>query len=227
MTPKEIQILPGQALELESFRKMDYHAVEHYQLPVILMMEHAGLALARMIANKVEKDELVRIGIGNGNNGGGGLVAARRLAAWGYPVCLDLAFKLTKELPVKQLEIALKFGVKTESEYSPRVWVDAYLGFSQRLPLSTFLLDKVEEANRSSAIRISLDIPTGFTGDPSLPYFRPDIIVTLAAPKKILFELDPEIEIYLADLGIPKPVYENFRITPFPFDESGILKIKR
>ncbi len=86
-----------QALSLESFKKMDYLAVEKYDLPIELMMENAGLQLARLIALKATKNSKITIGVGNGNNGGGGLVAARRLAAWGYDVYLDLAVDITKE----------------------------------------------------------------------------------------------------------------------------------
>ncbi|MFT6796061.1 MAG: NAD(P)H-hydrate epimerase [Maribacter sp.] len=85
-----------EALSLETFKKMDYYAVEKYGLSIELMMENAGLQLARLIALKASKECKITVGVGNGNNGGGGLVAARRLAAWGYDVYLDLAVDITK-----------------------------------------------------------------------------------------------------------------------------------
>jgi len=152
-----------QALSLESFMKMDYMAVEKYSLPIELMMENAGLQLARLVTLKATRNSKIIIGIGNGNNGGGGLVAARRLAAWGYDVHLDLAVDITKDLPNTQLKRALLFGVKQGLPAKIDIWVDAYLGFSQRLPLSQVFLDRIAVANASTAHRISLDIPIGIS----------------------------------------------------------------
>ena len=145
----EVQILKADALDLEEFREMDYYAVNQYDLPIELMMENAGLHLANLIADFAPKDQIIKVGVGNGNNGGGGLVAARRLAAWGYPVYLDVFTELTKELVKKQFERALKFGAKNESMPNPNVWIDAYLGFSQRLPLNDSLVEIIGKANDS------------------------------------------------------------------------------
>ncbi len=222
-----VNISKTQALDLTRFKEMDYFAVENYGLPIELMMENAGLQLANLIANSTDStDAVIQIGIGNGNNGGGGLVAARRLAAWGFKVHLDLSTKIDKELPLKQLERAQKFGVQVSSTDHPDIWVDAYLGFSQRLPLSSFLLERIALINNSSCLRISLDIPTGFLGDLAKPYFQAHKVLSLAAAKKILYQLPQESEIYIADLGIPDKVYQQFGITAPPFHQSNILKLE-
>ena len=215
------------AFDLDDFRDMDYYAVKNYDLPIELMMENAGLQLANLTASLIEKHQVVKIGIGNGNNGGGGLVAARRLAAWGYSIYLDTFTDITKELPTKQLERALKFGVKTDIITKPDLWIDAYLGFSQRLPLSQSLLAKIEEANSCNSIKISLDIPTGFLGDLKSPHFHANKILSLAAPKKILYRLSLENEVFIADLGIPVEVYKQFGRTIPPFHIGNLLKLKR
>jgi NAD(P)H-hydrate epimerase len=223
----EINITKEKALEIDSFRDMDYYAVNNYNLPIEIMMENAGLQLANLIARFTQKEQTIKIGIGNGNNGGGGLVAARRLAGWGYSVFLDFFAEITKELPATQLKRALKFGAKTESIDNPDVWIDAYLGFSQRLPLNKTLLKIIEKANNSSALKVSLDIPSGFLGDVKMPFFSADKILTLAAPKKILYNLNSNTEIYIADLGIPKEVYEKFNAEILPFHINGIIKLQR
>lgn len=223
----EINYPKEKALDLDSFRDMDYYAVSNYNLPISFMMENAGLQLANLVASFARKEQAIKIGVGNGNNGGGGLVAARRLAAWGYAVYLDIFTEITKDLPLAQLERALKFGAKIEKISNPGVWIDAYLGFSQRLPLNPSLLKVIEEANNSSAIKVSLDIPTGFLGDTNSPYFKADKILTLAAPKKILYKLNENTEIYIADLGIPKEVYTKFGTETLPFHKNNIIKLKR
>ncbi|MFT7036790.1 MAG: NAD(P)H-hydrate epimerase [Cyclobacteriaceae bacterium] len=217
----------SKALELKDFKEMDYYAVTNFNLPIELMMENAGLQLANLIANDAYRTDVIKIGIGNGNNGGGGLVAARRLLAWGYTVHLDLFTDISKELPKKQLERAMRFGAKESSTDRFDLWVDAYLGFSQRLPLSEALLERLETANESNAMKISLDIPTGFAGDPKATYFECDKVLTLAAPKKILYQLPKSTKIFIADIGIPSSVYEKFEVDPLPFHTSNILKLQR
>ena len=213
-----------QALSLESFKKMDYLAVEKYGLPIELMMENAGLQLARLTASKATRDSKITIGVGNGNNGGGGLVAARRLAAWGFDVFLDIPVEITKPLPKTQLDRALLFGAKKEAITAPDIWVDAYLGFSQRLPLSTVFLEKIALANASAAYRISLDIPIGISKDMNQPMFKAHQIMTLAAPKKIL-EMLPDTEIFVADIGIPTTIYKDFNIEMPQFARQQLIKI--
>ncbi|RKN76961.1 NAD(P)H-hydrate epimerase [Ulvibacterium marinum] len=214
-----------EALSLKSFKEMDYLAVNKYNLPIELMMENAGLQLARLTTKKALKNDKIIIGIGNGNNGGGGLVAARRLAAWGYNVYLDVAVSITKELPKAQLKRALSFGVKEGLPTQKDIWIDAYLGFSQRSPLSQIFVEKINMANASGAHRISLDIPLGILSDGPHPMFMADEVLTLAAPKKILKVLSPETDIFVADIGIPEDIYKKFKITMPEFSKQPILKI--
>ena len=224
----DVNIPLSEALDLSSFKEMDYYAVENYKLPIELMMENAGLQLANLAASSAKGHSTrILVGAGNGNNGGGGLVAARRLAAWGYEVYLDTFTEIKKDLPKKQLERALAFGVRNESTSKPDIWIDAYLGFSQRLPLRKNLMAKINEANECDCQRISLDIPTGFLGNTSKTYFQADKVLSLAATKRILYKLPKETEIYISDLGIPKAVYKKFDISMPPFDQNNILKIKR
>jgi len=84
---------------------MDYCAVKNYFLPIELMMENAGLQLANLIVKSIKnfKDKIL-LEIDNGNNVGGGLVVARRLAAWDCDVYLFQFTNINKELPKKQLE---------------------------------------------------------------------------------------------------------------------------
>ena len=85
--------MPGKksfSLSIDRFKEMDALAIQEYSLPIELMMENAGLQLARLVCEFANLKSDIWIGIGPGNNGGGGLVAARKLSAWGYPVNLDI-----------------------------------------------------------------------------------------------------------------------------------------
>ncbi len=226
---QDIYLPESEALDLSSFKDMDYYAVKKFYLPIELMMENAGWALAIIVAASSNKKDHILIGAGNGNNGGGGLVAARRLAGWGYTVHLDLPVPITKPLPLQQLKRAVAFGalIQDMPEAEPDIWVDAYLGFSQYLPLSTSFTNRIKRANALDAKRIALDIPTGFTGKNSTLYFKANTVICLAAAKKILFDLDKNTEIFISDLGIPQEVYQRFHTPSPPFDTSPILRWSR
>lgn len=217
---------PSETLSIEAFKKMDYYAVGHLGLSIELMMENAGLQLARLIVDSTTTASKICIGVGNGNNGGGGLVAARRLAAWGFDVYLDLAVDISKELPLRQLKRALAFGVNPRPVANPDIWVDAYLGFSQRLPLASPFLNAIEVANTSKALRISLDLPLGLISGSLSPMFNAHQVLTLAAPKDILNELPIETDIRIADIGLPKVVYENFGLKMPLFYRQQIIPSK-
>lgn len=212
-------------LSLEKFREMDYSAVRKYHIPIELMMENAGLQLARLIIHFIPSGGRVLIGIGSGNNGGGGLVAARRLAGWGLQVSLDIPVQNLNELSRIQLKRALAVGVDQYPEDDPDIFIDAYLGFSQRLPLDEAFQKAVEKANRLICHKISLDIPTGFDQDTGETEFIPDAVLTLAAMKTELLLLSNDVKLFLADLGIPDSIYKIFGIEhPSAFRESGILR---
>ena len=223
---KTLQLKPSQQMGLAAFREMDYFAVETLGLDIQLMMENAGLQLARLVARSAKPSDSIVVGVGNGNNGGGGLVAARRLAGWGLNVSLDICGNIDRDLPVKQLERAIAFGVNTMPSQDPQIWVDAYLGFSQRLPLNKAFLKSVIQANESGAFRISLDIPTGISPDLSAPHFDARQVLCLAAPKEILRRLNPEVEIFLADLGLPHEVYSKYGIEQPPFFSDQMIRIE-
>ena len=126
-----------------------------------------------------------------------------------------------------QLERALAFGAIIEPVNEPDVFIDAYLGFSQRLPLSPNLLKTIGKINKLRCKKISLDIPTGFNKVTGELIFKPDIILTLAAMKTELLPLLDQTQIFIADLGLPHSIYKEFGIKPlYEFKESGVLECK-
>ena len=70
---------------LDQMKELDNYTINNFQIPVELMMENAGYHLARLVTKKNEdKHKKTLIGVGNGNNGGGGNSAPGNPA--GYPV---------------------------------------------------------------------------------------------------------------------------------------------
>ncbi|MHA1526114.1 MAG: NAD(P)H-hydrate epimerase, partial [Promethearchaeota archaeon] len=63
--------LPG--ITREQMKEVDRIMVEEYHIPVELMMEHAGLNLARLaVKYSKESGNKYIVVAGSGNNGGGG-----------------------------------------------------------------------------------------------------------------------------------------------------------
>ncbi len=71
--------------DAEGIRAVDRWAIEERGVPEAELMEAAGTALAEAVAGLAPQGP-VRIVCGKGNNGGDGLVAARRLGAMGFEV---------------------------------------------------------------------------------------------------------------------------------------------
>jgi len=215
---------PAFSLSIDQFKEMDALVIQNFALPIELMMENAGLQLARFVSSNSTKEKNIRIGIGPGNNGGGGLVAARRLSGWGYQVKLDIPDRKLKVLPARQLDRALAAGAEITPLSKSDIFVDAYFGFSQKLPLPDIFLASIEKANSDSAIRISLDLPAGFNKNNGEILFNPDLILTMAAPKTELIKFGHGPGLYVADIGIPTDLYEHFGIRQPDFGQSGIVK---
>src|SRR4051794_7058355 len=71
--------------DAEGMRAVDRWAIEEQGIPSLELMEDAGAAVAAATA-ELAGDGPVRVVCGKGNNGGDGLVAARRLAETGFEV---------------------------------------------------------------------------------------------------------------------------------------------
>jgi hydroxyethylthiazole kinase-like uncharacterized protein yjeF len=69
--------------DADGMREVDRWAIEDQGVPSLELMESAGGAVARAVAEMAPEGP-VRIVCGKGNNGGDGLVAARRLAETGF-----------------------------------------------------------------------------------------------------------------------------------------------
>ena len=234
----EFRVSPEELLEIEEFRQLDYEAIKKYNIPLELMMENAGLHLARIIAVHTNKESNILVLAGKGNNGGGGLTAARRLACWGYKVSMYMPDLPGSSLVETQKVRAINCGV-TETDplgtekimrtelMKAEVMVDALLGFSQRLPLPGSYMEILRYATGWDGLKISLDMPTGIISDELSERFPADIICTLAAPKKILFQKAANSIIYLADLGIPKEIYAQKGIVfKIPFEKSSVFTLR-
>lgn len=214
--------------------RLDAAAIDEIGLPLVAMMENAGRHLAA-IAREVGEAPFLALA-GKGNNGGGGLLAARHLANAGEDVAVLLAYPAddltgaartqlgileAAGVPVEVLdpggdsEDALARGAEAAGGETPATLLDALLGYNvdgaPRPPL-----DRVVEAvqGTAGAAVVSLDLPTGLdatTGEAPGPVVDADGTVTLAAVKRgLTVGRGPELagRVCLCDLGIPAIAYD-------------------
>ena len=109
--------LPG--ITSEDMTEVDRIMVEDFRITIELMMELAGYNLANLALNlSRNKYSNYIIIAGIGNNAGGGIVAARRLASWGLNVQIIFPKGVNelKDIPKGQFIRAKQLGIEIVNE---------------------------------------------------------------------------------------------------------------
>ena len=231
--------LPG--ITKEQMIEVDRIMVKELHVPVELMMEHAGLNLARLaIRFRRFKPIEYLVVVGSGNNGGGGLVTARRLHNWNLPVevWLPKGEDALRSIPREQLDRAKEVGVainegEPKTSKSPEVCIlDAYIGYGYSKRGDSVTTEVFSYLAEHSNV-ISLDAPSGLdvTTGVSESGLSPKAILTLAFPKIGLlraFEKTSGV-LYVADIGVPSSIYkERLGIAwNSPFDLVSLSNLDR
>jgi NAD(P)H-hydrate epimerase len=221
----------------EQMIEVDRIAVEETGPNLYQMMENAGRNLALIVIDLIKEKSLgkkVLIFAGTGGNGGGEICAARHLLNHGYePILILSDEKKMQEVPSFQLGIFWKAGgqiipIEKVKDVNPDIIVDAIIGYSLSSAPQGIVLEIIKFINKNNIPTISLDIPTGVlatSGENPGEFVKPEITLTLALPKTGLYP-DKCGEIILADIGIPKVVYEKIGLKyNSPFSDKYIIPI--
>ena len=98
-------------IDTEQMIEVDRAMINDYQISLIQMMENAGRTLAILIRERFldgdAKGKTITVMAGTGGNGGGALVAARRLHNWGAEVSVSLTRPEEKMTPVPRQQLSL------------------------------------------------------------------------------------------------------------------------
>ena len=203
----------------EQMRALDSWAIDELGIPSLELMEAAGGAVAAAVAD-LEPTAPVRIVCGKGNNGGDGLVAARRLAEQGVEAEALLLWGADELSPdaranhdrlsgsgasVRQVDPA---GL-SDALAQAGVVVDALLGTgfsgSPRAPLDS----AIAAINDAGVPVVAVDVPSGVdasTGEVEGACVRADVTVTFHAAKLGLWILPGKAcagRVEVVDIGIP------------------------
>jgi NAD(P)H-hydrate epimerase len=210
------------------------HRAQARGVPGERLMEHAGTAVAAAArALAVDTDRWghgpIVILVGPGNNGGDGLVAARRLAAAGAAVVVALVApgarpstpdaarnwdRIVRDprITIVHTAVARDVAMLGHGIDKAAIVVDALLGTGVRGDLREPIRSAVEVINRARAALVpvlAVDTPTAIdltSGDPSDPSVRADLTITFHRPKTGLLTRNGAAlagRVLVAPIGIP------------------------
>lgn len=200
---------------------------------LLQLMENAGAALSYLTTRYLTgdvSDKAITILAGHGHNGGGGLVAARRLHAYGAHIQVLMPAGPSKAVTIHQRKILAAMGVRVhdvsvldepsiQNIESADLLIDALVGYGLRDSLTGITADLVTTVNRTNIPVISLDVPSGLSSDGDA-FYQPSIkavaTMTLALPKIGL--LLPHVQnlvgrLFLADIGVPPNLYSTISLS--------------
>jgi ADP-dependent NAD(P)H-hydrate dehydratase / NAD(P)H-hydrate epimerase len=195
------------------------------------LMENAGRAVADAVAARAPLGGRIAIVAGPGNNGGDGFVAARLLAARGYPVRVALVGDAAK-LKGDAAEAARRFNGTVEPPSAQvldgaRIVVDALFGAGLDRAVAGPAREMIVAMNACGAPIVAVDLPSGINGSTGAVMG----VAVEAAETVTFFRRKPGHvllpgrlhcgQVHVADIGIPAQVLE--RVRPQTFLDAPAL----
>ncbi len=180
-----------------------------------VLMQRAGLSLARLALALAPHARRVHVFAGPGNNGGDGVVAATHLHRAGLEVQVQLTGDPTRAPAdaADALERARSAGVRMSAaapEGAPDLVVDALLGLGSTRAPAGAIAEAVRRLMATRAPVLAVDLPTGLDADNGQPLgddaVRADWTLSLLTLKPGLFTgagRDLAGAVWFDDLGVP------------------------
>lgn len=228
------------AITTQQMVEVDRLMIEGYGIQLIQMMENAGRSLAELTRRLLGGDvsgRNIAVLCGAGNNGGGGMAAARHLHNWGAEVKISPVFNPVqlKNMPAHQWDILQKIGIqnlKIEQLGQVEIILDAIIGYGLAGDPHGPAAKWISIANQSKIPILALDAPSGLnttTGIPGSPCISAVATLTLALPKTGLLEpaARPVVgDLYLADISVPAELYRQIGLNvPDVFSKDSIIRV--
>ncbi len=204
---------------------VDRAMIEDYHIDLVRMMENAGRGLSHLVRERFlggdARGRRVVVLAGTGGNGGGVLVAARRLHNYGavvevLPTKPDDHFT---EVSGQQLDIVRRMGITVTSDGTSDslevadVVLDGIIGYSLSGAPRGAAGELIRWATAQPGPIVSLDVPSGIdasTGTVHDPAISAAATLALALPKSGVQAPDVRAnvgELYLADISVPPELY--------------------
>lgn len=202
-------------LSVEQIREADKYTILHEPIHSIDLMERAGTNCFNWLINNIDKSSNLLFFCGKGNNGGDGLVIARKMIEAGFQVSvfiIEITSKASEDF-IKQYEriklLTKVFSIDEKSNFpvinTQDIIIDAIFGSGLNKSIEGFVCELIEHINSSKGYVISIDIPSGLFADMDNTITKRGIIkanltLTLQMPK--LAFMFTENEQYIGDFQI-------------------------
>lgn len=182
-------------LDAKQIRELDAYTIEHEPITAIDLMERASRAFVDWFSQHIDGTKNIGIVCGTGNNGGDGLAIARMLDDWGYPIKVWILkggapestdFKINERRLPERVPTYVVQDMREDVLFQGcDVLVDAIFGSGLSRPPSGLYAHVIELINRSEALKVAVDIPSGLMGDAhsSPPIVKADYTITFQLPK--------------------------------------------
>lgn len=199
MTPRTESL----AVSVARMRAVDEAAIQHVGIPRMLLMEHAGLAVAHAVRRMLPRQSAPIVACcGMGYNGGDGLCAAWHLRHWGYPIRVALVGDVSqlREEPAIYARILKALSVSLQELHDEDaaarfaressgggLIIDALLGIGITGPVRPVPAKLIEWMNRQGVPIVAVDIPSGLNADMGLPQgiaVRATTTIAMGLPKQ-------------------------------------------
>jgi ADP-dependent NAD(P)H-hydrate dehydratase / NAD(P)H-hydrate epimerase len=231
----------------KEMRELDRLTIEKFRVPSLVLMENAGEAIAAALIERFGKiaKRGVLIICGKGNNGGDGLVVARRLKKKSIPcevallgrkedISPDAAENLRAYLKVKGKVFeatADQPALLRERLKGKKLVVDAILGTGLQENVRGPFAEAIALINSSGVPVLAVDVPSGLDSDSGRPLgaaIKADMTVALGYPKlgEVIY---PGVscvgELVVADIGIHADAVEEVRPRAELLEEEGMGRL--
>jgi ADP-dependent NAD(P)H-hydrate dehydratase / NAD(P)H-hydrate epimerase len=224
-------------LTTSQIRALDAHSIKTEPIASIDLMERACSAFVSWFTSNFTNEYTIGIICGTGNNGGDGLGIARQLSIQGYDVNVWIVrgsmpesddFKINLERILGKLPV---FEIISESDqglFADRsVLIDAIFGSGLSRPADGIYKQAIHCVNKSDAICIAVDIPSGLYADkPSEgEVVHADHTVSFQLPK--LSFLFPQSQLFVGEwhvvnIGLDKNFIRGAKSNYFLLEQEDI-----
>ncbi len=213
---------------VKQMQNMDRSAVENYQIPELLLMENAGLAVTGVISDYIEiPDTSFLVVCGLGNNGGDGFVIARELYSRKGQVSVAIIgdpanysgvaqqnYDILQALPIENTAVESADDLSVLL-HSSSVIVDAIFGTGITRKVEGRYAEIINSINQAGKTVVSVDIPSGINGDNGQIMgvaVQADFTITFGLPKlgNILYPGYNNCgDLYISHISFPPELYQD------------------
>ncbi len=227
-------------LKPKQISEIDKQTLLSQNISSVELMERAGVRCTEYILNYIDKHQSIHIFCATGNNGGDGLVIARKLLEEGFDVKIYI-LKLNKITEEFQYNLELlpedKLTYITSTNDFPQikksdVIIDAIFGNGLSSSPNGLILQTIKHINKFKAYVIAIDMPSGLFADKPIEDVNSvvvaDIVLSIQLPKLSFFLPDNKgfVKKWIrVDIDLDKKAIADSETSYFISDELFIKSI--